>query len=257
VSRLEDALRGGGKLVAFTVAGDPTFEESYWMASAMIDAGADVIELGLPFSDPIADGPTIQEAGLRALSAGMNTDRFFELARRIREGHDTPMVCLTYYNIVLQYGLARFAAKASSAGIDGLVVPDLPYEEAGPLMAELRARGVDLIFLVAETTPKRRMERILAEAAGFVYVVALLGTTGAREALSPGLGKLIRRVKACSRVPVAVGFGISTPAQVRKVLAMGADAAIVGSGIVRLVPAGRGRVVGTVKALKAATRKGR
>ncbi len=229
---LEEALAGGGKLVAFTVAGDPTVEESYRAASRIIEAGADVLELGLPFSDPLADGPTIQEAGLRALAAGMNTDRYFALAKRLNGRYETPLVCLTYYNIILRYGLRRFAEGCGSSGIDGVIVPDLPLEESGPLRRELKRAGADFIFLVAETTPKDRLGRILAAASGFVYVVALLGTTGARKNVDPKLRALIRRVKAGTTLPVAVGFGISTPAHVKAVIGMGADAAIVGSGIV-------------------------
>lgn len=254
MSRLEKVLAGGGKLVAFTVAGDPTVEESYKAASCIIGAGADVLELGLPFSDPLADGPTIQEAGARALAAGMNTDRYFELVKRLNVRYETPLVCLTYYNILLRYGLHRFAEKCARSGIDGVIVPDLPLEESGPLRRELRQVGVDFIFLVAETTPEDRLGRILASASGFVYVVALLGTTGARKTVDPKLKSLIRRVKAKTRLPVAVGFGISTQEHVKAVIRMGADAAIVGSGIVK--KQARGENVGAyVRSLAKAAKK--
>lgn len=235
MSRLEETLKGGRKLIAFIVAGDPAFEESIKIAEQVIEAGADVLELGLPFSDPVADGPTIQEAGLRALSAGMNTDRYFELAGKIRERYDTPLVCLTYYNMVLQYGLERFAKSCKSAGIEGLILPDLPIEEAGPILKQLRRYGVDFIFLVAETTTGERLDRIASKASGFIYVVALLGTTGARAELDPRLEGLISRIRKRTRLPLAVGFGISTPEHVKQVLSFGADAAIVGSGIVRRI----------------------
>jgi tryptophan synthase alpha chain len=249
VSRLEEALKGGGKLIAYAVAGDPTFDESYEIACGIIGAGADVLELGLPFSDPIADGPTIQEGGQRALAAGMNTDRYFELAAKVRERHATPLVCMTYYSIILQCGLARFSKRCAHSGIDGVIVPDLPLEEARPLMDELKARSVDFIFLVAETTPDERLRRILGRARGFVYVVAQLGTTGARSQLSPRLRALVGRVKRFAKIPVAVGFGISTPEHVRQVLDYGADAAIVGSGIVKMVPKERDRIPAYIQGL--------
>jgi tryptophan synthase alpha chain len=252
VSRLYDALAGGGKLVAFIVAGDPDMESSYGMACSVIEAGADVLELGLPFSDPIADGPTIQEAGKRALDAGMNTDRYFRLAERVSRAYDTPLVCLTYYNIILQYGLDRFARCCASSAIEGVIVPDLPLEEAGPLTERLDDAGVDFIFIVAETTTDGRLDEIAERAGGFVYVTAVLGTTGAREGLSPGLRRLIRRVKSRVSIPVAVGFGISTPEHVRKVHEYGAEAAIVGSAIVKLTPKGRDTVKRLVKRLKTA-----
>ena len=252
MSRLEHALDGGHKLVAFIVGGDPTLEGSFETACDAIEAGADVLEIGLPFSDPVADGKTIQEAGLRALKAGMNTDRYFELAKRVHERYDTPLVCLTYYNLVLHYGLERFAKACARSGIDGLIIPDLPIEEAKPLLKQLRGNGVDFIFLVAETTTDERLSRIVKAASGFVYIVALLGTTGARLELSPILKGLIRRVRRKTKLPLAVGFGISTPEHVRQVISFGADAAIVGSGIVRLVGDGR-CVTDYVKELKKAT----
>ncbi|MFH0861428.1 MAG: tryptophan synthase subunit alpha [Candidatus Altiarchaeota archaeon] len=253
MNTLEKRLTGGKKLIAFIVAGDPTLDESFETACEAIEAGADVLELGLPFSDPVADGKTIQEAGMRALNAGMNTDRYFELAKRVDERYDTPLVCLTYYNLALQYGLERFAKACAESGIDGLIIPDLPLEEAKPLLTHLRRNDVDLIFLVAETTPDKRLTRIMKAASGFIYIVALLGTTGARDELSPKLKGLIARVRKKTKLPLGVGFGISTPEHVRQVISFGADAAIVGSGIVRLV--GEGRCVSEyIGALKDATR---
>lgn len=253
MSRLEEALQGGNRLIAFIVAGDPDPVRSYELACDVIESGADVLELGLPFSDPLADGPTIQEAGQRALKAGMNTDRYFEFAAKIRGRYGTPLVCLTYYNIVLQYGLPKFAKSCAQTGIDGLIIPDLPIEEAGPLHKELRMVGVDLVFLVAETTTDGRLRRICDAASGFIYVVALLGTTGARDELSPKLKGLIARITRKTKLPLAVGFGISRPEHVRQVIEFGADAAIVGSGIVKL-GGDRQKVREYVRALVSAAR---
>ncbi len=251
--RLEKALKGGGKFIAFITAGDPSVEDSYEIACDIIGSGADVLELGLPFSDPIADGPTIQAAGQRALEAGMNTDEYFKLASRISKEYGTPLVCLTYYNLILQYGLRRFAVKCYHSGVEGVIVPDLPVEEAGSFTRELRNQGVDFIFLVSETTPDERLDKILSRASGFVYVVALLGTTGAREKVSKNLKKLIKRVKKHTSLPVAVGFGISAPDHAREVISYGADAAIVGSAIVKLVANGdREKIKSLVKQMKAA-----
>ncbi|MBD3387848.1 MAG: tryptophan synthase subunit alpha [Candidatus Altiarchaeales archaeon] len=236
--RLEDALSGGGKLVAFIVGGDPSIEDSFNIACDVIEAGADVLEIGLPFSDPLADGPTIQAAGQRALEAGMNTDKYFNLVKRVDGRYDTPLVCLTYYNICLQYGLARFAVKCAESGIDGVIVPDLPVEEAGPFLKELQGNNVDFIFLVSETTTDDRLEKIVKKASGFIYVVSLLGTTGARKEVNPRLKGLISRIRKQTSLPLAVGFGISQPEHVRRVLDMGADAAIVGSAIVKRIEKG-------------------
>jgi len=255
VSRLGKAFEGGGKLVAFIVGGDPTVDESYKIACDVIESGADVLEVGLPFSDPMADGPTIQEAGTRALTAGMNTDKYFELCKRISKKHDAPLVCLTYYNLVLQYGLGKFSKRCAETGVDGLIVPDLPIEEAGPLRKELEENNVDFIFLVAETTTDERLEKILKTASGFVYIVALLGTTGAREEISDKLKSLVEKVRSKTKLPLAVGFGISKPEHVKEVLSYGADAAIVGSGIVRFVGEDRGGIPGYVKSLKNAARQ--
>lgn len=220
-------------LIGFVTAGDPTPKDTLDIVNAMIKGGVDIIELGLPFSDPIADGPTIQKAGERSLKAGMNPDLFFKLAEKI-EG--IPKVCLTYYNLVLQRGLEEFARDCSSSGIDGLIVPDLPIEEAGPLLEACRKHDVNLIFLVAQTTTEERLQRILKDSTGFLYVVSLLGVTGAREKLSESVKPLLKRIKKLSdKIPLAVGFGISREEHVAEVIGSGADAAIVGSAFVRII----------------------
>ncbi len=257
MSRLQGAFEGGGKLVAFVVGGFPSLAKSYQIACAAIEGGADVLEVGLPFSDPVADGQTIQAASHEALKGGMNTDRYFTLISRIRAGYSTPLVCLTYYNVILRYGLEKFARNASKAGLDGVIVPDLPVEEAGELQKHLRKNGIDIIFLVAETTPKKRIQKITAVASGFIYVVALLGTTGARSAVSKRVKKTVSRLKAETDIPVAVGFGVSSPKNVRQVISYGADAAIVGSAIVSLASKeGVASIKPFVSRLKSAACKG-
>nr|QNO52311.1 tryptophan synthase alpha chain [Methanosarcinales archaeon ANME-1 ERB6] len=224
-------------LIGFVTAGYPTAEDTREIARAMVKGRVDILELGLPFSDPIADGVTIQRASERSLEAGMNTDVYFEVAAGIK---GVEKVCLTYYNLVLQRGLEDFIADCESAGIKGLVVPDLPVEESKPLLRICDRHETDLIFLIAPTTTEKRMARILDIASGFVYVVSLLGVTGAREQISDAIHPLIRRireVKTSVSVPLAVGFGISKPEHVRTVCEV-ADGAIVGSAFIRLIEKG-------------------
>ncbi len=224
-------------LIGFVTAGYPTADDTPEIARAMVKGGVDILELGLPFSDPIADGVTIQRASERSLEAGMNTDVYFEVAAGIK---GVEKVCLTYYNLVLQRGLEDFIADCESAGIKGLVVPDLPVEESKPLLRICDGHETDLIFLIAPTTTEKRMARILDVASGFVYVVSLLGVTGAREHISDAIHPLIRRireVKSSVSVPLAVGFGISKPEHVRTVCEV-ADGAIVGSAFIRLIEKG-------------------
>jgi len=222
-----------GALIGFVTAGDPGPEDTMEIAEAMIRGGIDILELGLPFSDPIADGPVIQKAGERALGAGMNPEIFFEMAGKIR---GVPKAVLTYYNIVLQRGLDKFAADCAKAEIDGLVIPDLPIEEARPLLSACRKNKVCLIFLAAPTTTDQRLERILKESEGFLYVVSVAGVTGARNKLSAQVKPLIKRIKKISGdLPLAVGFGISKAEHVKEVVSAGADGAIVGSAFVKII----------------------
>ena len=224
-------------LIGFVTAGYPTAEDTREIARAMVKGGVDILELGLPFSDPIADGVTIQRASERSLEAGMNTDAYFEVAAGIK---GVEKVWLPYYNLVLQRGLEDFIADCESAGIKGLVVPDVPVEESKPLLRICDRHETDLIFLIAPTTTEKRMARILDVASGFVYVVSLLGVTGAREHISDAIHPLIRRIRAVKTsvsVPLAVGFGISKPEHVRAVCEV-ADGAIVGSAFIRLIEKG-------------------
>ena len=228
-------------LVGFVTAGYPTAEDTKEIADALIKGGVDILELGLPFSDPIADGVTIQRASESSLRAGMNPDLYFEVAAGIK---GVEKVCLTYYNLVLQRGLEEFVRDCESAGIAGLVVPDLPVEEAKPLLRICKVHETDLIFLIAPTTTKERIAKILDAASGFIYVVSLLGVTGAREKLSDSISPHIRRIKEMELsmdrpVPLAVGFGISKPEHVRAVCEV-ADGAIVGSAFIRIIEEGFG-----------------
>jgi tryptophan synthase alpha chain len=247
---------GEGALIAYITLGDPSPAESLAIAQTLIDSGAvDVLELGVPFSDPIADGPVIQAAVDRALKAGMNTDLAFEIAGALDK--KVPLVYLTYYNIVLQYGIERFTSCCRSSGVSGLIVADLPCEESAELRDACRRNDVDYIHVVTPNTGPERMQKILDDASGFVYLVSTMGVTGKRKKLSGGLGDVIARTRVAARpVPVAVGFGISGPDHVSEVLSMGADGAIVGSAIVDLIAKGssRAELAEFVRSLKQATR---
>jgi tryptophan synthase alpha chain len=238
-----DRLRcsGGKGLITFITAGDPDYEATASLVLAMEQAGADLIELGVPFSDPMADGPVIQKASMRALSGGTTLAGILGLVRRLRERTQIPLLLMTYYNPVLYYGLAAFAAEAAAAGVDGLIVPDLPTEESGPLLLELEPRGLYLIPFAAPTSTPERLARIArdgsgasGQAGGFVYCVSLTGVTGARQGLPPGIEEFMERVRTHTARPLAIGFGISTPQQAALMSRLG-NAVIVGSAIVSLV----------------------
>ena len=232
--RISEAFLHKPLLIVYICAGDPSPEATVDLAKRIARAGADIIELGLPHSDPIADGPTIQAAAQRAIAAGMNTDVYFETVAAM--DIDIPKVFMGYYNMIYARGLDKFASDCAKSGISGLIVPDLPPEEAGPLRKACICHGVDLIFLVAPNTPLDRMRMILDQTSGFVYLVARTGVTGARKDVLQDTKSLIARVPA--GVPRAVGFGISSPAQAAEVIRAGADAAIVGSACVDLIAKG-------------------
>ena len=229
--RLAEAFRRRPLLIAYICAGDPSPEATVGIAELLARAGADVVELGLPHSDPIADGPVIQAAAQRAIDAGMNTDLYFEVASTIRA--NVPLVFMGYYNMVYQRGLDRFACDCGASGITGLIVPDLPPEEAGSLRAACRRADLDLISLVAPNTPAERIPYIAESSSGFLYLVARAGVTGARSEVLQSTKALIERVD--TELPKAVGFGISTPEQAAEVIRAGADGAIVGSACVDLI----------------------
>jgi len=258
LKRLQEAHRPA--LIAYLTAGDPDLETSFMLARAVAEAGADVLELGLPFSDPLADGPVLQAASQRALDAGTTTKAVLDLARRLRKalparsGLGVPLVLLTYYNPVLQQGLDGFCQKARESGIDALVVPDLAYEESGPLRAACQAEDLVLVDFIAPTTPPSRQQIIAAGARGFIYCVAVTGVTGARAELWPGLEEFIRGIRQYTGVPLAVGFGINGPEQARAV-ARFADAVIVGSALVQRAHEAGSRAVEAVSEFTASIRQ--
>jgi tryptophan synthase alpha chain len=218
--------------IPFITAGDPDLDASLELASALAEACADVLELGVPFSDPVADGPVIQRSSLRALRQGATLEKIIEMVRRLRRRSDVPVVLFSYFNPVLQYGLERFAKAARDVGIDGLLITDLPPEESEAFLPVVRDAGVDTIFLASPTTRPERMRKIAACSSGFIYLISRAGVTGESDALSSGLPHQIRQLREFSSLPVAVGFGISTPSHVRHVWEI-ADAAVVGSALVR------------------------
>jgi len=227
--RLRD--RGELGLIAYVTAGDPSLDASEKIVLAAAEAGADVIELGVPFSDPVADGPTIQRASERALRHGTTLAGVIELVRRLRARTDTPLVLFSYFNPILQMGLDRFAQSASAAGADGVLATDLTPEEAAAYCAALGAHGLDTIFLAAPTTTDPRLAKIVGCSSGFLYLISRTGVTGAQEAFPEDVPALARRVRQLTKLPLAVGFGISQPAHV-SILGGIADAAVVGSVLV-------------------------
>jgi tryptophan synthase alpha chain len=248
-------------LVAYFTAGDPSLALTRKLVVEAARRGADVIELGIPFSDPLADGPVVQRATQRALAAGVTLPRVLELVREMRGEVSVPLVFLTYYNPILAFGLKAFCRTSVEAGIDGVIVADLPPEESGPLRSEAMAAGLDLIHLVAPTSTPERMRKIARASEGFVYMVSLTGVTGERTTLAPELTQQLRAFRAITTKPVCVGFGIGTPEQAALVGRL-ADGVIVGSAIVRLVeqhassPELLGQVGDFIAGLKAPLRGG-
>jgi tryptophan synthase alpha chain len=244
MSRLEGTFarlraRGERALLPYFTAGDPSLADTRRLVIEAARRGADVIELGVPFSDPLADGPVIQRAGVRALAAGATVARVLETVSALRAEIDVPLVLLTYYNPVLAFGLKAFARTAVDAGVDGAIVADMPPEESGPLATEADAVGLDLVYMLAPTSTPPRVRLIAKRSRGFVYVVSLTGVTGERQELPADLATQIGVLRRATTMPVCVGFGISTPAQVAAVGRI-ADGAAVGSAIVRLVEARAG-----------------
>lgn len=221
--------------IPFFVMGDPDYKASLDAVKAALRGGADMLELGIAFTDPIADGPSIQAADLRALQAGMDVDRCFRFIRDIRSFSDVPIGLLVYYNLVLQRGVDRFCSEARQAGLDGILAADLPIEEARPLLKACKDNQIDPIFMITPTITEERLDKILGHAKGFLYIVALLGVTGARGALHPDILRLLRRIRSRTDLPLYAGFGISKPEHVRTLIRSGADGAIVGSAIVDLI----------------------
>jgi tryptophan synthase alpha chain len=235
-AKLKQEGRGG--LVTFVTAGDPDIEASWEILQGLPAAGADLIELGMPFSDPMADGPAIQASSLRALKSGMTLKKTLELARRFRAGDsDTPLIMMGYYNPIYQYGVDRFLADFKAAGGDGLIIVDLPPEEDDELCLPALKAGVNFIRLATPTTDDRRLPKVLSNTSGFVYYVSIMGITGTRSAADADISAAVQRLKRHTDLPVAVGFGIKTPAQAAAVSRL-ADAAVVGSALVGRVADG-------------------
>ncbi len=232
MSRIQEAFKGKA-FIAFITGGDPDMETSEKLILAMAEAGADGIEIGIPFSDPIAEGPVIQAADERALLQGCTTDKLFDMVKRLREKTQVPLLFMTYLNPVYTYGKEPFLKRCRECGLDGLIVPDMPFEEKGELEELCRAYGVDLISMVSPTS-EDRITMIAGEAKGFVYCVSSLGVTGVRSELGEDIGEMIGKVRRATSVPCAIGFGISTPEQARRMASL-ADGVIVGSAIVKIV----------------------
>ena len=233
MTKIANAFQNGKAFIPFITCGDPDLETTKKLVRASAENGADLIELGIPFSDPTAEGPVIQEANERALKAGTTTDKVFSLVRELRRDVIVPMVFMTYANVVFSYGTERFLNHCADAGIQGLILPDIPFEEKDEFDPACKAHGLELISLIAPTS-EARIGRIAREAVGFVYCVSSLGVTGVRSEITTDIAAMVRLVKAEKDIPCAVGFGISTPEQAKKMAAQ-ADGVIVGSAIMKLV----------------------
>ena len=232
MSNIKKAFEQGKAFVAFITCGDPDLETTAAAVRAAVANGADLIELGIPFSDPTAEGPVIQGANIRALSGGVTTDKIFDLVRDLRTDITVPMVFMTYANVVFSYGIERFCKRAAEVGMDGMILPDVPFEEKEEFASVAEKYGLNLISLIAPTSHER-ISMIAKEAEGFVYCVSSLGVTGMRSQITTDIGAMVELVKAQKDIPCAVGFGISTPEQAKKMAAQ-ADGVIVGSAIVKL-----------------------
>jgi tryptophan synthase alpha chain len=236
IARLFERTRAEGRaaFIAYLTAGDPTPARTPALVEAMERGGADLIELGVPFSDPIADGPVIQRAAMRALDAGTTLAKVLDIAHRIRTRSEIPLLLFTYLNPVLRYGVEKLAEDAKAAGIDGCLLTDLSVEEAASLVAVMRAQDLDTVFLAAPTSTPRRLELVARYSSGFAYLVSRTGVTGERESLSSSAAPLVASMRKVTSLPLAVGFGISTPEQVEAV-AQTADGVVVGSAFVRII----------------------
>ena len=233
MSRIREAFAGKKAFIPFITCGDPNPAVTEQIVLNAVKAGADLIELGIPFSDPTAEGPVIMEADERALNGGVTTDQIFELVRSLRKTVAIPLVFMTYANVVYSYGSEKFLKQASEAGIDGLILPDVPFEEKEEFRSVCHRYGIDLISMIAPTS-EGRIAKIAREAEGFLYIVSSLGVTGVRSSITSDIGGMVKIVRENTDVPCAVGFGISTPEQA-KAMASLSDGAIVGSAIVKLI----------------------
>lgn len=233
MSRITEAFSKGKAFIPFITAGDPDLTITEQLIPAMAESGADLIEIGIPFSDPVAEGIVIQEADLRALAAGTTTDKIFDMVKRIRTETNVPLAFMTYINPIFVYGSEKFIKTAAECGIDGLIVPDMPFEEKEELLPLCHQYGLELISLIAPTS-KERIHAIASQAEGFVYCVSSMGVTGVRTEITTNIGEMVSLVKAARDIPCAIGFGISTPDQAKQ-MSKFADGVIVGSAIVKII----------------------
>lgn len=233
MSKIKSAFENGKAFIPFITCGDPDLETTEKIVRAAAENGADLIELGIPFSDPTAEGPVIQGANIRALEGGVTTDKIFEMVRRLRKDVTIPMVFMTYANVVFSYGADKFISICSDIGIDGIILPDVPFEEKGEFLGICRKYGVDLISLIAPTSDSR-VAMICKEAEGFLYIVSSLGVTGTRSEFATDLSALVSAVRQNTDIPCAIGFGISTPEQAARMASL-SDGAIVGSAIIKII----------------------
>ena len=233
MNRISKAFSSGKVFIPFITGGDPDIETTEKLLFALCEAGADMIEIGVPFSDPIAEGPVIEAADERALKAGFTVDKLFELVARVRDSINVPLLFMTYFNPVFVYGISKFTENCAKCGLDGIIVPDLPFEERGELLGPCLSRGLELISLIAPTS-EDRIADIARNSSGFLYCVSSLGVTGERSNLGGGARSMVESVRRISSIPCAVGFGVSTPEQARDIAGF-ADGVIVGSAIVRII----------------------
>ena len=233
MSKISEAFKNGKAFIPFITCGDPDLGTTAAIVREMAANGADLIELGIPFSDPTAEGPVIQEANIRALSGGVTTDKIFDFVKELRADVTVPLVFMTYANVVFSYGIERFASKCAECGIDGIILPDVPHEEKDEFAPVCRKYGVDFISLIAPTS-ENRIAEIAQDAEGFVYVVSSLGVTGMRSEIQTDIAAITAKIRENTAIPCAIGFGISSPEQAAKMAAV-SDGAIVGSAIVRLI----------------------
>lgn len=233
MSNIRKAFENKKAFIPFVTCGDPDLTTTGKIVRAAVENGADLIEFGIPFSDPTAEGPVIQGANIRALSGGVTTDKIFDFVRELRKDVKIPLVFMTYANVVFSYGAERFISTCAETGIDGIILPDLPFEEKGEFQPVCKKYGVDLISLIAPTSDKR-IAMIAKEAEGFLYIVSSLGVTGTRSEITTDLASIIKVVRENTDIPCAIGFGISTPEQAKKMAGL-SDGAIVGSAIIKLI----------------------
>ncbi len=233
MSKIKEAFAQGKAFIPFITCGDPNLETTAAAVRAAVENGADLVELGIPFSDPTAEGVVIQEANVRALKGGVTTDKIFDMVKNLRGDVKVPFVFMTYANVVFSYGAEKFISTCKEIGIDGLILPDVPFEEKEEFLPLCRKYGVDLISMIAPTS-EDRIAKIAREAAGFVYIVSSLGVTGVRSEIKTDLTSIVAAVRANTKIPCAIGFGISTPAQAKQ-MAKISDGAIVGSAIIKIL----------------------